>query len=131
MNIQKTEDFISKYKLPVCIVMTVMILCCFAVTLADGFRALPASGGVSYIITDESGGDIIRGREDAMEFGRICINNLYPEVRDSSFYISDAGGVYIVYQDRADTYFDEYYKIYPYAAITAEGNVTVSLCRRF
>lgn len=131
MNIQKAERFISEYKLPVCIVLTVIMLCCFAVTIADGLRAVPVSAGESFIAADGADGDIIQGREDAMEFGRICIDNRYPGISDSAFYISDSGGVYTVYQDRADTYFDEYYKIYPYAAITPGGRVFVSICRKF
>lgn len=133
MNIYEAEDFIFEHKITICIILIVIMVCCLIVTALNDFIIgfVPASAGMNYIIKDESGinkENMVAGRDEAMEFGRICINNSCSSADDSSFHISDnSEGIYTIYQDRAEIDFDEYYKIYPCAVIDSNGNVTVSL----
>lgn len=137
MNLQKTENFIFMHKTAVCIVLLAVMLCCLAVSAASDYlnKTVPASAGINYTIKDESGKNgyaALGSQKDAMDFGRICINNCCPYTGSASFYISEnANGGYNVYRDGADMKFDRCYTLYPCAVIDRSGNVRVNIHKKF
>ncbi len=137
MNIQNAENFIYKHKLPVCAVLLVTIVCCLCITTAEDFaeKSAAVSHGVSYTIRNEYGQCVNIGpdeREEVMEFGRICLNNVCTAANESTFNISgNDSGVYTVYEDRGSTGFYDYYNLYPHAVISSSGKIDIHIHRRF